>query len=249
MPAALFAAILGGGAAQAADDAEAILKKMSDYVSSQKTLSIAYDTDIEVITPELQKIQFTSSGSVLLSRPDKIRATRTGGYVDLEFTFDGKTATMLGKNENVYAQIDVPGSVDNLVEKLRSNYGADMPGADLLLANIFDTLTEDVIEAAHIGSGVIDGVECEHLAFRNRETDWQIWIEAGPKPIPRKYVITSKAVAAAPQYTLRIKRWDADGPAPADAFAFKKPADAKQVEFSALSNIDEVPPVQIGASK
>ena len=49
MPAALFAAILGGGAAQAADDAEAILKKMSDYVSSQKTLSIAYDTDIEVI--------------------------------------------------------------------------------------------------------------------------------------------------------------------------------------------------------
>jgi len=60
----------------------------------------------------------------------------------------------------------------------------------------------DVIESANIGKGVIDGIECDHLAFRNIDTDWQIWIEAGARPIPRKYVITSKAVAGAPQYTL-----------------------------------------------
>ena len=100
-------------------------------------------------------------------------------------------------------------------------------------------LTEDVVDAKHIGRGVIDGVECEHLAFRNVDTDWQIWIEVGARPIPRKYVITSKSVAAAPQYTLRIKEWKTE--VPADAFAFKPAQGAKKIAFEGLGDIDEVP--------
>ena len=78
--------------------------------------------------------------------------------------------------------------------------------------------------AKHIGLGVVDGVECEHLAFRGPDTDWQIWIEPGAKPMPRKYVITSKTVAGAPQYTLRIRDWKTDAIADADTFVFKPPA-------------------------
>src|SRR5262249_1440400 len=102
-----------------AQDAEKILKAMSDYVTSQKTLSLTFDSDIEVITSELQKIQFASSGQVLLSRPDKMRATRTGGYADVELVFDGKTVTVLGKNVNAFAQADAPGTVDQLIDRLR----------------------------------------------------------------------------------------------------------------------------------
>lgn len=100
----------------------------------------------------------------------------------------------------------------------------------------------DVITAKHIGQGVIDGVECEHLAFRNQDTDWQLWVETGDHPIPRKFVITSKATAAAPQYTLLIKDWKTDVEFGPDAFAFQPPADAKHVDFRALGDIDEVPP-------
>ena len=80
---------------------------MSNYVASQKTLSITFDSDIEVITNNLQKIQFTSSGQVQLSRPDKLRATRTGGYRDVEIVFDGKTFTMNNKDGNAFAQVEV----------------------------------------------------------------------------------------------------------------------------------------------
>jgi hypothetical protein len=222
------------------DDAGKILKAMSDYMTSQKTLSLTFDTDIEVITNDLQKIQFISSGKVQLSRPDKIRATRTGGYTDVELVFDGKTVTANNKDSNAFAQLDSPGSVDQLIDLLRDKYAVTAPGADLLLSNVFEAMTEDVISAKHIGRGVIDGVECEHLAFRNTDTDWQIWIEVGARPIPHKYVITSKAVAGAPQYTLRIKEWQTD--VPADAFAFKPPQGAKKVALDALDSIDEVPP-------
>ena len=87
-----------------------------------------------------------------------------------------------------------------------------IPGADLLLGNVYETLSADVIEAKHIGLGVINGVECEHLAFRNQDVDWQLWVQVGAKPIPCKYVITSKAVGMAPQYTLVIRDWKTDVP-------------------------------------
>jgi hypothetical protein len=230
---------LGSQASAQNGDADKLLKAMSDYVASQKTISVTYDSDIEVITSNLQKIQFTSSGQVQMSRPDKLRATRTGGYKDVEIVFDGKTLTLNNRDAKDYAQVDVKGSADQLIDVLREEHGVVAPGADLLLPNAFDVMIADVIEGAVIGKGVIDGVECDHLAFRNAETDWQIWIESGAKPIPRKYVITSKGVAEAPQYTLRIKEWKTD--VPADAFAFKPDASAKKIALGDLSDIDEVP--------
>jgi hypothetical protein len=239
--AAILAASLGfsGSAKAQSGDAGKLLKAMTDYVSGQKSLSITFDSDIEVITPSLQKIQFTTSGQVQLSRPDKLRVTRTGGYTDVEIVFDGKTLTINNKDANGYAQVEAPGSVDQLIDALRDKYGVTAPGADLLLANAFDVMTADVIEGAHIGKGVIDGVECDHLAFRNEDTDWQIWIEPGARPIPRKYVITSKAIAGAPQYTLRIKEWRTE--IGADAFAFKPAQGANKVALSDLTDIDELP--------
>jgi hypothetical protein len=228
--------------AQAQDhDAKGILKTMSDYVGSQKSVSLAYDSDIEVITPTLQKLQFASSGQMQLSRPDKVHAIRKGGYSDVEFFFDGKTFTVYDKEKNEYAQAESPGSIDQLVSKLRNEYSIEAPGADLLLSNVYDELIADVIEADHIGGGVIDGVDCEHLAFRNSDVDWQVWVETGPRPVPRKYIITSKAVAGAPQYTLRVKDWQTDVATAADAFTFKPPNGVKKVDFKDLSNDDEVP--------
>jgi hypothetical protein len=58
-------------------DPRSILKAMSDYMAGQGNLSVRYDADIEVITPDLQKIQFTASGDVLVDRQGGLRASRT----------------------------------------------------------------------------------------------------------------------------------------------------------------------------
>ena len=237
----LCAAILAGGAQAQGDGALQILKRMSAYIGGQPTIDATFDSDIEVITDDLQKIQFASSGQVMLSRPDKLRATRTGGYADLELVFDGKKLTVLGKHVGAYAQADFSGSVEQLIDKMRSDFGIEAPGADLLLSRSFDDLMSGVYDAKHISRGVIDGVECEHLAFRSPDTDWQIWIDVGANPVPRKFIITSKAVTGAPQYTLRIKNWKTNVQPPADAFVFKPAAEVKLMAFGSLGDIDEVP--------
>lgn len=244
-----LSATLFAPTASAADDAAQILKAMSDYVAGQKTISLTFESDVEVVTPEVEKIQFASSGKMLLSRPDKLRVTRTGGYADVEIVFDGKTISALGKNINAFTQMEAAGSIDQLIGKLRDMNIVSAPGADFLGTHVFEDLMDGAIVAKHIGLGVIDGVECEHLAFRTRDVDWQIWIEAGSRPIPRKYVITSKAVGAAPQYTLRIKDWKTDGSVAADAFVFTSPPNAKKVDLNELVNFDEVPQGVVAGGK
>jgi hypothetical protein len=241
--AATAIALLATIPAARADDAGKILKSMSDYLAGQKTLSAAFDSDIEVITPELQKIQFASSGEFKLSRPDKLRVKRTGGYADVELIYDGKTISVSGNNVQSYVQADMPGTVDQMVDGIQGKSGMGMPGMDLLLSNAFDELTANAIDGMHVGQGVVDGVECEHLAFRTPDTDWQIWIETGAKPVPRKYVITSKTVTGAPQYTLRTHDWKTDAFAE-DTFAFKPPAGAVKVDLDsvAMAEFDELPP-------
>jgi hypothetical protein len=243
--ATVFASIPGLGFnadAQEAGDANAILKAMSDYLASQKSISATFNSDIEVITPDLQKIQFASTGRLQLSRPDKIHVSRTGGYTDVELFFDGKTFVLEDKKHSQFVQADAPGTVDQLVTKLRTELSADMPGADLLVSNPYQVLSDDILDAKHIGRGVVSGVECEHLAFRGSDTDWQLWVDAGSKPIPRKMVITSKSVTGAPQYTLLITEWNSDAPIAADAFAFNAPAGTKKIDAKDLVDVDEVPP-------
>ena len=245
-PAIMVVVALAGAVSAHAEevgaDARAILKAMSDHLGAQSNIALTFDSAIEVITPELEKIQFTNSGEALLRRPDRLRARRIGGYSDAELVFDGRTVSILGRRLNGYAQFEAPGTVDQLIVALREGRGIALPGADLLLSRPYDVLIADVLEAKHIGHGIVGGVECEHLAFRNFDTDWQIWVRAGGLPIPCKMVITSKTLAGAPQYTVQVKEWTTGIEPAADAFAFVPPPGAERLAPDALVELDELPP-------
>jgi hypothetical protein len=218
-------------------EAKSLLKAMSDYMGSQKSISFAYDTTFEVVTKDQQKLQFASSGTVEMDRPDRIHATRHGGFADVAMTFDGKTLTVSGKEDKIYAQTEIPGSVDNLVDVLRDKYHRPLPAADLLLPNTYDVLMADVTDIKDLGSGVIGGQECDHLAFRTKEVDWQIWIAQGDKPYPCRYVISTKTVDLAPQYSIQLRDWST-GPNTAASFEFKPDEGATKVDFAKLGEAD-----------
>jgi hypothetical protein len=66
----------------------------------------SYDSTLEVVTDQEQKLGLASSGTLTLNRPDKLHATRTGGFANVEMVYDGKTLTMLGKNANAFAKAE-----------------------------------------------------------------------------------------------------------------------------------------------
>jgi len=220
-------------------NAKALLKGMSDYLAAQKVISLAYDSVFEVVTKEQQKLQIATSGTVLLNRPDKIRTTRKAGFADTEIIFDGKTLSFLGKGQNAYIQAEAPGTNDTLIDQLRDKFNRQLPGADLRQSGVYDALMTDVTDVKDLGSGVIGGVECDHLAFRAKDTDWQIWIAQGKDKYPCRYVITSKGVDQAPQFTMEIRDWKAGAAVPAADFSFKPPAGAKRMDIKELQALKE----------
>lgn len=222
-------------------DARRILKAMSDYLAAQETISFAYDSNLEVVTTENQKLALASSGTVSLQRPDKIRAVRSGGFADIEMVFDGETMTVLGKNANLYAQLDVPGTIDHLIDELKDTYKRPLPAADLLMSNAHDQLMQGVTDVKDLGSGVVGGVECDHLAFREKQVDWQIWIAHGDSPYPCRFVITSKLVDGGPQYSVQTRDWKTGDAVTAADFEFKNTTKATKMDFQDLPNTDDFP--------
>ncbi|XHM74944.1 DUF2092 domain-containing protein (plasmid) [Mesorhizobium sp. ANAO-SY3R2] len=226
-----------------ADEAQAkeLLKSMSDYLAAQTNISFDTDTSLELVTKQDQKLALASSGSVTLNRPDRLLATRKGGFADVELVFDGKTVTLANKDSKEYAQLEVPGTIDHLVDVLRDKLHRPLPAADLLMSDVYQELMAHVVDVKDLGSGYIGGVECNHLAFRAKDVDWQIWIAEGEHPYPCRYVITSTKVKGAPQYSVDISNWKTGAGAPSSDFTFKAPDGFKQVKPDAIADTDELP--------
>jgi len=235
--------VLGAPSGSRADEADAkrLLKAMSDYMASQKAISFGFDAILEVVTKDNQKLALASSGAVNLNRHSKIRVTRAGGHADVEMLFDGKTLTLFGNNANLYTQISLPGTVDNMVDVLREEYKLPLPGADLVMSNAYDELMADVTDVKDLGSGVINGVECDYLAFRKKEIDFQIWIAQGKRPYPCRYVITSKDIPLSPQYSIQIRDWKTGADVAKDDFAFENATNAKKVDVKDLKGMSPLP--------
>jgi hypothetical protein len=81
----LFATVaLTAPAAAVENEATKAFKAMSDFLVAQQTLSADFDANLEIVTADLQKVGFASSGALTAARPDKVRMTRKGGIADVE---------------------------------------------------------------------------------------------------------------------------------------------------------------------
>lgn len=239
---ALYGAMLGASGVQASEaEARALLKAMSDYVGGLTTIEIDVDTELEIVTPEMEKIGFDSSSKLRMARPNQARLERKGSFAEIDLLFDGKNLTIRERKNNVYGQIAAPGTTEDLVTAMHDELGMAVPGADLLLRDSYSVLVADVLEAKVLGQGVVGGQLCDHVAFRNFDTDWQLWIRTGPEKVPCKMVITSKLVGMAPQYTVNVRAWKGNGKFAPNAFVFTPAAGERQVMLNEIPQTDEAP--------
>jgi hypothetical protein len=211
-------------------EADKILKSMSDYLGGLSTFSMNADIDNEIIDLAGQKLQLSGGATIIIERSGKLYIHRQGAYADVEIKFNGEVLTVYGKGKNAYLQIKSPGNVDNAFKTLENEIGLDAPGADLLLANPYPSLTSGVKSSAYLGTAYVNGIECHYLVFRAAKVDWQLWVQAGKTPLPMKYIITTKWVTGAPQYSIRFRDWNTKPQIEAGQFAFKVPKGAKELE-------------------
>jgi hypothetical protein len=220
-------------------DADRILQSMSSYLGAIKAFSVNADIDLEIVTKKGQKLQFSSMGTAAMERPAKFHITRKGLIADAEFIYDGKTLTLHGKNLNVYAQIQMSGTIDDAILLFEWETGLTAPGADLFFADPYAILSHGVESGVYIGTAYVNGVECHHLAFREANVDWQLWVQVGDQPLPMKYVITSKWITGAPQYEIRLRDWNTSPKIKDGQFKFSVPKGARKLGTIPVNEMGE----------
>ncbi|MCU0990647.1 MAG: DUF2092 domain-containing protein [Xanthomonadales bacterium] len=214
-----------------APEAKQILKASTDFLANQQKFTADTRNTLEIVLKSGQKIEFNSTGRQSIQRPNKLRAERTGDLVEQVFVYDGKSLTLSNPQEKVYAQVPTPGTLEEMFDFARTKLDIVAPAGDLAYKNAYDILMDGVTEGIVVGEAVIEGVRCDHLAFRAPELDWQIWIQQGAQPLPRKLVITTLDLPNAPQFAITITKWNLQPAFDAETFTFTPSAGMKQIDF------------------
>jgi hypothetical protein len=111
-------------------------------------------------------------------------------------------------------------------------YGLELPLADLFHWGRAKTGANDIRAASSLGRSTVNGIPCDHYAFRQSDVDWQIWIEHSTSPLPRKLLITSIKEPGQPQHTVELA-WTLSPLLDDELFVFVPPTGAQPIKFSA----------------
>lgn len=205
----------------------AALGQMSTYLHTLDTFRVNAITTRDEVLDNGLKAQFETEVEVLAKKPGELYVHVTSDQQDREFFFDGKQFTLWAPRLRYWAAVTAPPTIADLARLLEARYGIEMPLVDLFRWGTSES-REAITAATDLGPGTVDDTTCEHYAFRQEGLDWQVWIQKGSFPLPRRLVLTTTTDEARPQFEATYA-WDLAPSFNDAAFAFEPPADAHRI--------------------
>lgn len=212
-------------------EADEALKRMGQLLSETDSFRFNAHITQDLSMSAGLKVQMYQERSVTVVRPGKLHVIGDGDLDQNQAWFNEGLLSVLDPQRDVYAQIDGPKDIDGMLDHLALERGWVMPLSDLLVSDPYTSATANVQLGLYLGQHRVRDTVCDHLAFRQEGIDWQIWIDAGETPVPRKLLITFTALAGQPQWAAELDGWDLSPEVEDDRFDFEAPADASRVEF------------------
>ncbi len=216
---------------QIAPEAERIFRAASQYLAEAPQFSLSAEIWREHVTDFGPKVQFSQSVEMEIRRPGRLHATIQSSHGQRGFWYDGKSLTVLDGKRNLFSATAMPGTLDETLDVAHDQFGIDLPLMDLALSDPYKSGMSKVQGARYYGIAPAMGFECHHLAFTQDNIDWQVWIQTGPQPLIRKFIITHKNEPGAPEFTALIRSWDFVSRIADADFVFEPPRGASKIEM------------------
>jgi hypothetical protein len=207
------------------------MKAMSDLLKSAPSFTFKATTDRETPSESGQLLDFVMVSRISVTRPNQVRVDTEGDRMTASLWYDGKTMTIYSPKSTFYGQAPGPATIDEMLQILMDRFNTPMPVAGFLLKDPYAKMMEGVKTAFDAGTAQIDGVACRHFAFSEEDADWQVWIEEGAKPLPRRLAVTYKKVPGSPRVLVALSDWNLSPTIPAGTFTFTPPAGATKVDW------------------
>ena len=223
-------------AAQSKVDPESVaaLKRMSTYLSSLNSFRLTSNASIDLVTMDNQRLQIDAVIKYQVKRPGMV-IDFASDQKTRRYYYDGKQFTIYAPKLGFYASVPAPPTNREFLKAVYEKTGVSLPLEDLFRwADNDDSDIQKLISGYSVGTATLDGVQTDHWAFRQSDFDWEIWIETGDRPVPRKLVIIDRTDESHPGFIARLS-WELN-PVLADAdFTFVPGADAKRINFATVA--------------
>jgi hypothetical protein len=188
---------------------------------------ITYDEVLESGT----RLRYSGELQSALRRPDGLRTDFRGDLDSSSAWYDGHTFTLFDPATGLYATTQAPGQIDTLLVMVHDSLGFSLPLADLYFSTPCLGFTANLEKGSYRGVESVGEARAHRLDMSQQDIDWQIWIEEGDRPLPRKMTITYKRLPGSPQFTAVISDWDFSPMLSEDFFTFRPPDGSSRIEF------------------
>jgi len=182
------------------------LKKMSTYLTSLDTFRLISEGSLDVITVNDQKVQLDMVTTYLARKGTGLRIDWVSDQKNRQFFYDGKHFTLVAPTLGYYATVDAPPTIKELLAALYEKTGVELPLADLFRWADDDHVDDIALltSAFNVGTATLDGTATDHWAYRTDDYDFELWMEQGDRPLPRKMVIIDRTDPTLPAFTTRL---------------------------------------------
>ena len=208
-----------------------VLKSMSAFNGSldRFTISSVSMTDARLgaglIVTNVAEVEMNIDrpGSAFISVFDGVNSKKL-------FFHDGKF-TVYNSEKSYYAQTEIPKDLDAAMKFTVEDLEIDAPLLDLMYRDAAEYLITSQDTILYLTDKArVAGVDCHHLAIRGPDSDVQLWVQEGDRPLLRKIIITSKWEGGSPRFVANLQ-WDTDPEFDDGVFKFKAPEGATNIGF------------------
>lgn len=202
------------------------LRRMSATIKAAPAFTVRVRTLREGVLPNGQHVLLGATGAIAARKPDRLAATVGSDLGSFTLSYDGTAVTLFSPTQNVYAASPLTGDLGRAVAWLEERLNIDIPVRPLLAADPYTALMAGPTTGMLVGRSFVRDVEADHFALRNPSVDWEIWLETGPRALPRRVSVVERHEGDSTRVTIEFNDWNLAPRLTDRAFVFVPPPGA-----------------------
>ena len=211
--------------------ADKIFAGMCQTLESAEAFSFHADVLFDQVLPSTVKVQYSGAMDFLVQRPGELAMIYRSDLGGKDLWYGNGSLTLFDPKFNVYATIEVPPTIDAMLDQVAARQDLRMPMSDLAYTHPCERPRKIAVYSGYLGINNVNGVPCDHLAYSSVTDDFQVWVPHSGKPLPLKIVINHRTMPGSPEYMATLSNWKFPKDIPSSRFQPQVPKDAKRIEF------------------
>jgi hypothetical protein len=233
----LVLAVISAGAADEPvldPDVDIVLTTMGAMLTAAESFRFTAENTADIVVDDIWSPQSAWTTKFTVRRPDRLLVLQSSSDDDKTFYYDGKSVALHFLDLDMYTRIEAPAIIDEALDMILHDYGIILPVADMIYNDCYEVLTSKLEGSYYGGLQQVVGVSCHHLVFNEETIDWQLWVEDGDRPLPRKMMITYRQAEGSTTVTSYFLDWEFSAPTPDALFDFEPGSGVDEIKTMAV---------------